>query len=72
MRRSDRPLRPILLLFCMEPSIHKLQKQIARERKHLEWLERNLQGSKQHITSVIKIEVLLIKASKLGSSIKHQ
>ena len=56
----------------MEPSIHKLQKQIARERKHLEWLERNLQGSKQHITSVIKIEVLLIKASKLGSSIKHQ
>lgn len=36
-----------LLFYFMKRSIHKLEKNIDRERRHKDWLESNLKQSKQ-------------------------
>jgi hypothetical protein len=56
----------------MKPSIHKLQKQIAREQQHLEWLERNLRGSKQHHKSVALINELQVTLEQCSGSSKKE
>ena len=36
-----------MLFYCMDRSIHKIQKLIEKEKRHKDWLEQNMRHSKQ-------------------------
>ena len=51
-----------------KPSQHKIQKKLKREMKHVDWLEKNLRGSKQIKTSHKTIFKLYGQKHKLESA----